>query len=157
MDLRKYINNESDLNKAIKFIKNGTLFYQPFIIHDNIIIGEARNFIKQYSDVKSIYDYNLYSKNFPELETVNGVKRNLISENEKDFFIKINNEYDFLYEFCVNEIIKELNEPIENLSFAEIGSNTGITLLKLCEKGAKNAMDTIGQIIPNFMLGIKIL
>tara|TARA_A100001388_G_C28742794_1_gene487793 strand:- start:486 stop:1592 length:1107 start_codon:yes stop_codon:yes gene_type:complete len=137
MDLRKYINNESDLNKAIKFIKNGTLFYQPFIIHDNIIIGEARNFIKQYSDVKSIYDYNLYSKNFPELETVNGVKRNLISENEKDFFIKINNEYDFLYEFCVNEIIKELNEPIENLSFAEIGSNTGITLLKLCEKGAK--------------------
>ena len=106
MDLRKYINNESDLNKAIKFIKNGTLFYQPFIIHDNIIIGEARNFIKQYSDVRSIYDYNLYSKNFPELETVNGVKRNLISENEKDFFIKINNEYDFLYEFCVNEIIK---------------------------------------------------
>ena len=72
MDLRKYINNESDLNKAIKFIKNGTLFYQPFIIHDNIIIGEARNFIKQYSDVNSIYDYNLYSKNFPELETVNG-------------------------------------------------------------------------------------
>ena len=52
MDLRKYINNESDLNKAIKFIKNGTLFYKPFIIHDNIIIGEARNFIKQYSDVK---------------------------------------------------------------------------------------------------------
>ena len=77
---------------------------------------------------------------------------NLISENEKDFFIKINNEYDFLYEFCINEIIKEINEPIENLSFAEIGSNTGITLLKLCEKGAKNVMDMIGQIIPNLCL-----
>ncbi len=137
MDLRKYINNETDLKKALHFISNGTLFYQPFVIHDNIIIGEARNFVKQYVDVKNIYDYNVYSKGFPELEKINGIKRNLVSEKERDFFIKINNEYDFLYEFFVNEIIKEIDEPIENLSFAEIGSNTGISLLKLCEKGAK--------------------
>lgn len=137
MDLRKYIKTEENLQKAIKFIADGTLFYQPFIIHDNIIVGEARNFIKQYSDVNSIYDYNLYVKGFPELENINGVKRNTISEEEKDFFIKINNEYDYLYDFFINEIIKELDEPLENLSFAEIGSNTGIALLKLCEKGAK--------------------
>ena len=137
MDLRKYIKTEEDLQKAIQFILNGTLFYQPFIIHDNIIVGEARNFIKQYSDVNSIYDYNLYSKGFPELENINGIKRNIISEEEKDFFIKINDEYDYLYDFCINEIIKELDEPLENLSFGEIGSNTGIALLKLCEKGAK--------------------
>lgn len=137
MDLRKYIKTEEDLQKAIYFISNGILFYQPFIIHDDIIIGEARNFIKQYSDVDNIYDYNLYVKGFPELENINGVKRNLISEEEKDFFIKMNNEYDYLYDFFINEIIKELDQPLKNLSFAEIGSNSGITLLKLCEKGAK--------------------
>ena len=137
MDLRKYIKTEEDLQKAIYFISNGILFYQPFIIHDNIIVGEARNFIKEYSDVDNIYDYNLYAKGFPELENINGVKRNLISEEEKDFFIKINNEYDYLYDFFINEIIKELDEPLRNLSFAEIGSNSGMTLLKLCEKGAK--------------------
>ena len=137
MDLRKYIKTDSDLQEAIKFITDGTLFYQPFIIHDNIVVGEARNFIKQYSDVNSIYDYNLYAKGFPELEKINGIKRNLITDEEKDFFIKINKEYDYLYDYFIDEIIKEVNEPVENLTFAEIGSNTGIALLKLCEKGAK--------------------
>lgn len=137
MDLRKYIKTDKDLKKAIHFITNGTLFYQPFIIHDDIIIGEARNFIKQYSDVNSVYDLNVYSKGFPELEKVNGVERKLISEDEKDFFIKINNEYDHLYDYFIEELINEINEPLENLSFAEIGSNTGLALLKLSEKGAK--------------------
>ena len=89
MDLRKYIKTDKDLKKAIHFITNGTLFYQPFIIHDDIIIGEARNFIKQYSDVNSVYDLNVYSKGFPELEKVNGVERKLISEDEKVFLLKL--------------------------------------------------------------------
>ena len=152
MDLRKNIKNIDDLKKAIHFIKNGTLFYQPFTFDDNLVVGEGRNFVKKYDGAVSLHDKNLYhnlcsdrwgiNKNdLPDLSKVmfngNEIDRITITEDEKDFFIKINNEYDGLYDFFIDKILEDLQEPPESLTFAEIGCNTGVTLLKLAEMNAK--------------------
>jgi len=152
MDLRKNIKNIEDLKKAIHFIKNGTVFYQPFIFDDNLVVGEGRNFVNKYEGVVNHFDKNLYhnlsgdywgvnAKDLPDLSKVmlhgNDIDRIVITEEEKDFFIKINNEYDGLYDFFIDKILEDLQESPETLTFAEIGCNTGVALLKLAEMNAK--------------------
>lgn len=134
MDLRDKINSPKRLEQAVKFVRDGTLFYQPFILHDDLHVGEGRNFCKKYKDVEGVYDYNVYSKNFRVASPV----RRLVEEADKDYFIQCNRQYDGFYDFYIDKMLESLGEPVSELSFAEIGCNTGISLLKLAEKGAKS-------------------
>jgi SAM-dependent methyltransferase len=132
MDLRPYIKNQSQILKGIELIKSNELFYQPFIITDNLEVGEGQNFCDQYKDVTSVFDLNVYAE-----EIDFGDKK--LAPN-KDYFRKCNEQYRYMYDYVATSIKNLLNDDISNTSFAEIGCNTGLNLFNLAKMGAKSCI-----------------
>ncbi len=130
MDLRPYINNQSQINKGIELIKQNHLFYQPFILSDTLEVGEGQNFCDHYKDVSSVFDLNVYA------EGIDFGDRKLAPN--KEYFRECNEQYRYMYDFVATTIKKMLNDDISNTSFAEIGSNTGLNLFNLAKMGAKS-------------------
>jgi len=130
VDLRPYIKTERQLKEGIDLINSGLLFYQPFILADDVEVGEGQNFHDQYQDVKNIHDLNVYA---PAHDVGN---RTQPADLPK--FRQCNEEYRSLYEYVVKEIENRNGGNIKDLTFAEIGCNTGLSLFSLAKKGAKS-------------------
>lgn len=133
MDLRKFITTPSQIEQATKFVENGTLFYQPFILQDGLEVGEARNFCKRYDGVDNPFDLNVYSSK----SIMRNWDRKFIYESEKDYFTKGNAEYRACYQEMRDAIIKYSGLDPKKMTVAEIGCNTGISLYYLALEGAK--------------------
>lgn len=129
MDLRPYIKNHNQVARGIELIKHGLIFYQPFIIDENLEVGEGQNFVDQYKDVKHVHDLNVYANGFDV-----GARK---LATDKEYFRQCNAEYRAWYDFITDNIIKLTPENIANLSVAEIGCNTGLTLFNFAKRGAK--------------------
>jgi SAM-dependent methyltransferase len=130
MDLRPYIKNQSQVNKGIELIKSNELFYQPFIITDNLEVGEGQNFCDHYKDVKTVFDLNVYA------EGIDFDDRKLAPN--KEYFRECNEQYRYMYDYVATTIKSLLGDDISNTSFAEIGCNTGLNLFNLAKMGAKS-------------------
>ncbi len=132
MDLRPYIKNTRQFNQAIELIKANTLCYQPFILHDDLEVGEGQNLVDRYINVESVFDLNVYARDID----LGG--RKLVTD--KDYFRKCNAEYRELYDFIKNTIYDFNNKDLSDLSFAEIGCNSGLNLFNLAKMGAKHCV-----------------
>jgi len=130
MDLRPYLRDKPELlNKGVELIKSSHLFYQPFILSDDIEVGEGRNMCESYADVNSVFDLNVYA---PNLDLGSRKKAQDLPQ-----FRRYNEEYRSIYNYITSVICKQFNGDISNLSFAEIGTNTGLNLFNLALNGAK--------------------
>ncbi len=125
MDLRPYINSQHRLDAGVSLIRRGLLGYQPFILSDDIEVGEGFNLCTKYADVESVHDLNAYAKGID-------IGRNQPIDATR--FRKHNAEYRRIYEYICDQI--EANIGIRGHSFAEIGCNTGLTLFMLAKRGA---------------------
>jgi hypothetical protein len=129
MDLRPLIKSASVLARGIDFIRNGTLFYQPIILADDVEVGEGQNFHDNYKGVTSIHDFNVYA---PKYDV-----GNRLAPSDFKHFRRCNQEYREIYDYIVTQIGQQAGGPLHNLSFGEIGCNTGLTLFNLALAGAK--------------------
>lgn len=132
MDLRPYINDTRQLNQGIELIKANSLCYQPFILHDEIEVGEGQNQVDRYINVDSPFDLNVYAKD------IDFGSRKLAPD--KDYFRKCNAEYREIYNFIKDTIYSFNDKDISDLSFAEIGCNSGLNLFNLAKTGAKHCV-----------------
>lgn len=130
MDLRPYIKNTAHLNQGIELIKANSLCYQPFILHDDLEVGEGQNQVDRYINVESVFDLNVCAKD------IDFGSRKLAPD--KDYFRKCNAEYREIYDFITETIYNFHNKDISDLSFAEIGCNSGLNLFNLAKMGAKH-------------------
>ena len=129
MDLRRYIQNDREkLAEGIALIRSNHLFYQPFILADDIEVGEGRNFCEHYADVHTVFDLNVYAPNADVGDRQQAT--DLAS------FRQYNAEYRAIYEHLA-DIIDRAVGGIEGKSFAEIGTNTGLNLFNMAVRGAK--------------------
>jgi hypothetical protein len=130
VDLRRYIKTRDQLNEGIELARNSLLLYQPFILADDVEVGEGQNLQDRYQNAKSIFDFNVYAPNY-DLNR-GAAPKDLLH------FRRCNEEYRQLYTHIVNEICDHVDGPITNYTVAEIGCNTGLNLFNLALRGAKS-------------------
>jgi hypothetical protein len=129
MDLRPYIKNKAQLEQGIALIRKNDLFYQPFILADDVEVGEGQNFADRYANVNNVFDLNVYAPN------ANVGERK--QAPDLTYFRKCNAEYRALYTHVLDIICKQFDNNISKLTFGEIGCNTGLNLFNLAVRGAK--------------------
>lgn len=129
MDLRPYIKNKELLDRGVALINSNDLFYQPFILADDIEVGEGQNFADRYANVSGVFDLNVYA---PKANVGNRTQA-----KDAAYFRKCNAEYRKIYEHLAEIICKQFKNNINDLTFAEVGCNTGLNLFNLAVRGAK--------------------
>lgn len=125
MDLRPYINSQHRLDVGVSLIRRGLLGYQPFLLSEDIEVGEGYNLCTKYAGVESVYDLNAYAK---------GIDLGRKQPIDVGLFRRCNAEYRQIYEYVCDQI--EAKIGVQGLSFAEIGCNTGLLLFMLAKRGA---------------------
>src|SRR3989441_7282211 len=110
MDLRKYIKNRAQMDAGVEIIKQNLLFYQPFILSDDIEVGEGMNQCDRYVGVESIFDLNVYAKGIDLAPR----------KQPADFqwFHRCNQEYRQIYDFVCEQILRSEEHTSELQSLA---------------------------------------
>lgn len=129
MDLRPFIKTQQQLQAGIALIRSSHLFYQPFVLADDVEVGEGQNLHDEYEGALSLHDLNVYAPNYDI-----GKRR---QPSDRDWFRKCNAEYRSIYEHIADEICRLGGQNIAELTVGEIGCNTGLTLFNLALRGAK--------------------
>jgi len=130
MDLRPFITRKEQLRTGVKFIRDGHLFYQPFILADDVEVGEGQNLHDEYDKVTGISDFNVYA---PQQDV--GDRK---QPTDLGHFRKCNQEYREIYDYIADQICMHAGGKLSDLTFAEIGCNTGLNLFNLALRGAKS-------------------
>lgn len=130
MDLRPYIKTKKQLSDGIELIRSKHLFYQPFILSDDIEVGEGQNLRDEYQGTQGIWDLNIHA---PGQSFSHGVM-----PKDLAYFRRCNQEYRDIYNYLADVITARTGAPLEQTSFAEIGCNTGLNLFNLALRGAKS-------------------
>ncbi|MBV8939531.1 MAG: hypothetical protein JO089_06800, partial [Alphaproteobacteria bacterium] len=128
MDLRPYIQTPKQLAQGIALIRSKHLFYQPFILADDVEVGEGQNLHDEYQGVTQIWDYNVYA---PHHDADQGKQ-----PEDLAVFRQRNQEYRSIYTYISDQICNR-NPDIANLTVGEIGCNTGLNLFNMALRGAK--------------------
>ena len=129
MDLRPFIKTPKQLEVGLSLIRSGHLFYQPFILADDVEVGEGQNLHDEYKDAASVHDLNIYAPGYDV-----GERR---QPADLDWFRKCNADYRRIYDHIADRICELSGQNIAELTVAEIGCNTGLTLFNLAARGAK--------------------
>jgi len=129
MDLRPYILDKKQLDEGIRLIRRGDLNYQPFILADDVEVGEGQNQHDDYRNVTAITDFNVYAPRF------NVGKRR--PPSDAAYFRRCNQEYRDIYNYVADQICAHSAHPISNYTIGEIGCNAGLNLFNLAKRGAK--------------------
>src|SRR5436190_14384365 len=127
MDLRPYNLTAEQIEKAKGFISNRLLWYQPFIITDTLETGEGMNFRDHQGERGSVY--------WPDAPAA---IRELIVR-DLDRFRSGNEGLRQIYERLIDALIRELGK-VSELTFAEVGCNSGYFVHALGLRGAKRTI-----------------
>lgn len=129
MNLRSHIKTPAQLEQGLALIRSGQLFYQPFLLADDIEVGEGQNLHDRYENVETLLDLNAYAPN-------HDIGKRKQPANLKHFR-QCNADYRKIYEYVAEQICKHCGEDIRRMSVAEIGCNTGLNLFNMAVRGAK--------------------
>lgn len=126
MDLRNKDLSYSQLVRLHSFIVDKKLGYQPFIFTESLEVGEGLRF--QYGETNG---GNIYWENAdPKVQD--------LLVDDLQLFRECNQNLRKIYDYIVNSVVKNLGGDISQLTFAEIGCNTGYFLHSLALLGAKH-------------------
>jgi SAM-dependent methyltransferase len=135
MDLRKYIRNESQIEKAKQLAIRGLLNYQPWIFSEDFETGVGMEWMNgeyaglvYYPDI----DQGLLERS-PEL------RRLIINPEEHEKFHKCNSLLRRLYDGIVDELCTKAGD-ISKLSFLDVGCNTGYFPQSFALRGARESV-----------------
>lgn len=131
MDLRPYNLTPAQVEQAIGFIRQYLLYYQPYIITDTLEVGEGQNFNDGY-DRKDIYRASIYSDR--DLNLGIPQAKNL------EHFRRCNADYRKFYDSFADQIVAHFGAEFKDLTFSEIGTNSGLHLFNLAKRGARRCM-----------------
>lgn len=133
MDLRAYGLTDQQLEQGIELIRRLLLRYQPFILADSLEVGEGQNLHDGYGNVETVFDFNVYGDRSLDLG-LGRLAADLIH------FRRCNAEFRQYYQVVENNIVEHFKDEISELSFGEIGCNTGLHLFNLARLGAKECV-----------------
>ncbi len=138
MDLRYKDLSAKDIEQIHQFITRGKLAYQPFIFTDTLEVGEG---LKFYEGENSSGGGNVYWEGVDPKTWVDPDPRaenSLVTDLER--FRTCNQELREIYEHFLDTLVEQLGGNISDLTFAEIGCNTGYFLHGLALRGAKKCI-----------------
>lgn len=148
MDLRANNPNDAQLAKAKELVKIGMMGYQPFIFSDQFETGVGYEFHHGAEGAGFVYDQNLESELFEGV-----LKRNLISHNILLDFRAANSRLRITYESFLN-LVEEKVGNFSDLTFAEVGCNTGYFPIGASLRGSPSA---IGYDATNYEESLSLL
>ncbi len=128
MDLRSKNLSQSQLTELHRFIIQRKLAYQPFIFTDTLEVGEGLKFHDGESEGGNVY----WQDSDPRVQD--------LLETDLYHFRECNQNLRVIYDHFVHSIIKHVGGDISQLTFAEIGCNTGYFLHSLALQGAKQCI-----------------
>jgi hypothetical protein len=126
MDLRHIDWNSRELSIIHKSIAQRRFIYQPYILAEDLEIGEGMDFYDGYRPGRMGCIY------WPDAPGSIGD----LLVTDKDFFRKCNAEWRIHYDRFIDNIVEKCGGNIANMSFAEIGCNGGYFLFGLMLRGA---------------------
>jgi hypothetical protein len=126
MDLRQYRLNDSQIERGFVFARRREFHYQPVVVSDELEVGEALNFVTNYS--AGLHATNVWSTRDLGLDGA--------QTRERERFHRANAELRTVYEFYADAIVARLGADFPRCSFAEIGCNAGLHLFNLARRGA---------------------
>lgn len=128
MDLRNKNLSASQLIELHNFIVHRKLGYQPFIFTDSLEVGEGFKFHDGEANRGNIYWENAD----PTVED--------LLVNDLPRFRECNQNLRKIYDYIATSITENLGGDISQLTFAEIGCNTGYFLNSLAMLGARHCI-----------------
>jgi SAM-dependent methyltransferase len=129
MDLRERRLNEETLRQFELYIRQRKLIYQPFVFTDDLEVGEGKNFYDGVTPQMGC----IYWPNHPADVADLVVK-------DRDHFRRCNDGYRLFYEHHLDECVRLLGGDISQHTFAEVGCNTGYSMLGSSLRGAKRSI-----------------
>ena len=137
MDLRPYLNRADPVQgslfeRGVSLIQKGELWYQPFILADGLEVGEGQNLQDEYRNCASLYDNNVFLNDEYRHYWIDNPRKLAL---DGGYFSYCNRKYRYCYELITNTIVSRMGD-ISNLSFLEVGCNTGLNLFNLATRGA---------------------
>jgi len=128
LDLRSKELTPEQIRQVEEFIIQGKLAYQPFIFTETLETGAGQKF--HDGETKG---GRVYWKDAPE-NLPKPIKEVLTDDPEH--FRECNETIRFIYRHFIDSIVENLGGDISDLSFAEVGCNTGYFLHALALRGA---------------------
>jgi SAM-dependent methyltransferase len=128
MDLRHKNLTVQSLRDIHRFIIQRKLAYQPFIFTDTLEVGEGLKFHDGETSAGNVYWENADPR----------VRDLLVTEPIR--FRDANQQLRIIYEHFLDTLVVQLGGDISQLTFAEIGCNTGYLLHGLAIRGAKRCL-----------------
>ncbi len=126
MDLRDIDWNPRELEVIQNHILRRRFIYQPFILGEDLEVGEGMNFFDGYRPGRTACVY------WPGAPAA----LSAILTTDKDYFRRCNTQWRNHYEGYINSIVAMNGGDVSRLSFAEIGCNAGYFLFGLMRRGA---------------------
>lgn len=129
MDLRAIKWQAGDLDLLGAAIVERRLLYQPFVFTDGLEVGEGQNF------------HDLYVPEKKSNVVWDGAPANIgdLLAADPEYFRSCNSGYRTLYDGFLDFVAQRYGGDIPQLSFAEVGCNTGYFLHGACLRGARSA------------------
>jgi hypothetical protein len=129
MDLRNKNLSVDDLREIHQFIIQRKLAYQPFIFTDTLEVGEGLKFHDGEAFAGDVY-----------WEGADSRVKDLLVTGGLAPFRAANQHLRIIYEHFLDTLVEKLGGDISQLTFAEIGCNTGYLLHGLALRGAKRCL-----------------
>lgn len=141
MDLRPFIKQDVQIQKAKELVIKGLINYQPFIFADDLEVGAGYEFLAgEYSGMVYWPTINLGLLQNPS------IKRFIISNENKNQFTENNQRLRVMYDTFVDEICSRIGD-VSKTTFADVGCNAGYFPISFSLRGA---MEAVGYDRENF-------
>jgi len=135
MDLRRYINRSSQIERVRDLALRGLFFYQPFIFTDTLQTGVGLEFENEE------FDGLIYWPDCPDEHLKNeSFSRFLVDNKQYEIFKSANNRLRVTYEYFIDEICVAVGD-VERTTFVDVGTNLGYFPVSLAKRGA---LKTVG-------------
>lgn len=134
MDLVPLIKNPHQLDQARQLVLEGKLLYQPFSIAADLAVGVGYEFIHgEFSGCAYWPTIPPENQKSPEL------MRWIVDPARKDEFVDANRRLAVLYDGFIDGICRHVGD-ISQLTFADVGCNSGYFPVSFLKRGAKRAV-----------------
>lgn len=138
MDLRDKKLTNPQIEEVEQLILYNNLSYQPFIFTNDLETGVGQ----RVQDGFEKYDGenkggSIYWKDAPQ-EATQRLKTTLVSD--LNHFRRCNAEYRRMYDHFIDSIVDQLGGEIADLTFAELGCNSGYFMHSLALRGARRCV-----------------
>ena len=134
MDLRRYINSESDIAEAKALVASRSFTYQPFRITDQLEVGAGYTFVTRNPAAGLVYWPNYEEEKSSYLRPDSGSLR--FDPRDRNEFVTANDAIRQVYDGFLDQVCEHVRD-LSGTSLADIGCFNGYIPVSMSRRGAR--------------------